>query len=145
MDAKQVLVVANETADRWHLLSAVLRRHSEGPCAFTLLVPAGAPPATLTWTEAGAHEYAQERMEEALDRMRSHGISARGVIGDADPMLAIDDEVMPNRYDEIIISTHSPGISRWLRQDLPNRVARKYRLHLTHVYPDVEALTTQSA
>ena len=41
-----------------------------------------------------------------------------GVIGDAEPLMAIHDAVNLGHYDEIIISTLPLGVSRWLKLDL---------------------------
>ena len=45
------------------------------------------------------------------------------MIGDADPVAAVNDAVNLHGFDEIIISTLSPRLSRWLRLDLPSKVA----------------------
>jgi hypothetical protein len=38
-----------------------------------------------------------------------------------------------DRFDEIIISTLPPGVSRWLGMDLPSRAERKFKLPVTTV------------
>jgi hypothetical protein len=46
------------------------------------------------------------------------------------------------QFDEIILSTLPPGVSRWLGQDLPHRVQKQFELPLHHV---VAAEETASA
>ena len=41
-------------------------------------------------------------------------------------------------FDEIILSTLPPGVSRWLKQDLPHRVERDFNLPVTHVIATAE-------
>ena len=45
------------------------------------------------------------------------------IIGDPDPMAAVQDALNLRGFDEVIISTLSARISRWLRLDLPSKVA----------------------
>ncbi len=40
------------------------------------------------------------------DRLREAGINARGEVGDADPLQAIEDALRTFGADEIVISTH---------------------------------------
>lgn len=44
------------------------------------------------------------------------------MIGGAQPLDAVTDAVTQHGFDEIIISTLSPRVSRWLRMDVPNRL-----------------------
>ncbi len=52
-------------------------------------------------------------------------------MGDPDPMKAIEKTLADARFDEIILSTLPPGISRWLAWDLPHRVRRRTDIPLT--------------
>lgn len=139
MAAKRILIVANQTAAGAHLKSAVSERMKEGPCSFTLLVPATPPAGTLTWTEEDATLLAERRMKEALDGLRDLGADIEGLVGDGSPADAvaalIDIEGYEHHapFDEIILSTLPPGISRWLKQDLTHRLERRYRIPVTHV------------
>ncbi|MGI8685870.1 MAG: hypothetical protein ACR2MO_12440 [Acidimicrobiales bacterium] len=36
-------------------------------------------------------------------------------------------------FDEILLFTHPPGVSRWLHQDLPHRAQRQFAIPVTHV------------
>jgi hypothetical protein len=131
MDPRQILVVANQTAYGDELLELIKSRMSAGPCRFTLLVPATPPHEHATWTEGEARAIARRRMDEALARFRAAGADADGVVGDAQPMRAIDDAMIDRTYDEIILSTLPSGVSRWLKLDLPHRVEQHYDVPIT--------------
>ena len=128
---RRYLVVANQTLGGVHLLS-LLRELAEQPSSFHVLVPA-TPPRDRLWTEGEARTIAHRRLDDALERFRSVGIEATGEVGDEHPLQAIDDALEGEDFDEIVISTFPPGISRWLRLDLLHRVSATYRLPVRHV------------
>ena len=131
---RRILVVANQTACGDELLELVEGRLGEGPCRFTLLVPATPPGEHATWTEGEARTLAERRMDAALTRFRDAGADdVDGVVGDANPVRAIDDVLLDRSFDEIVLSTLPPGVSRWLRLDLPRRVAQRFPLPVTTV------------
>jgi hypothetical protein len=131
---RRILVVANQTACGDELLAVIETRAGDGPCHFTLLVPATPPAEHATWTEGEAKALATRRMEEALARFEDvGGIDADGVVCDAHPVRAIDDVLLDRNYDEIILSTLPPGVSRWLKLDLPRRVEQRFALPVTTV------------
>jgi hypothetical protein len=87
---------------------------------------------------AGAHEgcgrtYIPRNLHTELKRLRSIGATVDGTVGDPDPMKAIDNAIARQRFDEIILSTLPPGISRWLSWDLPRRIRRRTDIPLTVV------------
>jgi hypothetical protein len=113
----RVLVVAHRTAATPLLLNAVRARARRSACSFALLVPRpywdpDTDEATMTL------ELAIPLLEEAV------GDHVEGVIGDADPFIAVRDAVTNLAIDEIIISTLPARVSQWLRRDLPRRVER---------------------
>jgi hypothetical protein len=131
---RRILVVANQTACGEELLAVIQGRVREGPCHFTLLVPATPPAEHATWTEGEAKALAARRMEEALAHFgEAGGIDVDGVVGDAHPVRAIDDVLIEAPHDEIILSTLPPGVSRWLKLDLPRRVEQRFALPVTTV------------
>lgn len=138
MRDRRILLVANRTAAGAHLRDALLTREVEGPCRVTLLVPAVPPRKAWTWDEMDVKEQARRRMAAAVTELRCCGIDVRGVVGDFSPMESIRDAIERYRYDEIIISTLPARISRWLRQDLPTRVAREFQIPVTHMVVDAE-------
>jgi hypothetical protein len=129
MEASQkptrVLVVAHKTAATQPLLEAVRERAARGPSAFTLLVPNSAHGLhkVVDAEDQGASE-AQGVLERALPKLgEAAGAPVDGIVGDSDPMAAVQDAINLRGFDEIIISTLSPRVSRWLKLDLPSKVS----------------------
>jgi cell pole-organizing protein PopZ len=120
----RVLVVAHKTAATKALLDAVSERAAEGPATFTLLVPnpAHGLHKAVDPEDQDAGE-AQGVLEEALPRLsEAAGTEVEGIVGDADPSAAIQDAINLRGFDEVIISTLSPKLSRWLHLDLPSKI-----------------------
>lgn len=122
---RRVLVVANRTAATPALIEAVRRRAEDGPAQFTLLVPAiprglhrAADPEDQGVDEAEATlELALPLLEEAA------GGTVEGKVGDPEPLAAVQDALNEQAYDEVIVSTLPTRVSRWMRLDLPSKVA----------------------
>ncbi len=127
------LVVANQSLTSEHLLDFIADHTSAESCSFMLVVPATPPPDQAFWTEGAARALARGRLDAALDRMRSMGAHVTGSVGDQSPVQAVADALLRDEYDELVVSTLPPGISRWLLQDLPHRLSRSTGLPVTHV------------
>jgi GABA permease len=130
---RHYLVVANQTLGGEALLSQIREAMSLGACAFHLVVPATPVKDHLTYTEGEARALAEARLHDGLARLRAEGASVTGEVGDASPMQAIADAIRHQPFDEMILSTFPPSISRWVALDLPQRVKRRYDLPVTHV------------
>jgi hypothetical protein len=135
---RRYLVVANQTLGGEHLAEAVKERLAAGECRFHILVPATSPADHAVWTEGEALALATERLERALARFRELGAEADGAVGDPSPLEAVHDALRDERFDEIILSTLPPGVSRWLGQDLIHRVERAVDVPVTHVVGEPE-------
>ncbi|HXD56156.1 MAG TPA: hypothetical protein VN618_15475 [Solirubrobacteraceae bacterium] len=121
----RVLVVAHKTAATAALLDAVRERAAEGPAKFTLLVPnpAHGLHKVVDAEDQDAGE-AQSVLAEALPKLSdAAGSPVEGIVGDADPSAAVQDAINLRGFDEVIISTLSPRLSRWLHLDLPSKVS----------------------
>jgi hypothetical protein len=123
--AAHVLVVATVTAASDDLLAALEERvrRSAVPVDFTLAMPAQSPDPAAT----------QPLLDEALERWRGAGLKAEGVIGDTDPVQAVNEIWSPGRFDEVIVCTLPGQTSRWLRSDVPYRIGHMCDLPVTHV------------
>lgn len=136
------LIVAYQTAGGSPLRDAIdeISRRSPG-VEFRLLVPATRTQHLFTWTEGESNAVAEATAESAAQRLRSLGIPLADVIvGDPDPFLAVTNElaVRPD-CEGILVSTFPPGISRWLRLDLPTRLEKRTGLPVTHVIAEPES------
>jgi hypothetical protein len=136
------LVVANQTAGGDELLSVVLQLIEGGPHQFHLVAPASPARDHLRWTEGDAYLLARENLEKGLARLFEVGASATGNIGDANPMLAIEDALRQHRADALVISTFDERRSIWLRHNLAERAAARFGLPVIHVAPDANAGTS---
>jgi hypothetical protein len=125
-------VVSNQTLGGAALAAKVRTAVDEGEADFHIVVPATVP-SRFAWTEGEARAVAQERLDAALRWFSSIGATATGDVADEHPLYAIRDALREHEIDEIIISTLPPGMSRWLRQDLPRRVGREFGIPVTHV------------
>jgi hypothetical protein len=92
------------------------------------------------WTsdEDTARAAAQIRLDESLASLSNDGIDARGVVGDDDPLQAIEDSLRMFPADEIVVSTHPPGRSNWLEHGIVERAGERFDLPITHVVVDLE-------
>jgi hypothetical protein len=122
---RNVLVVANVTATSDELVAALKARAAGESATFTLLIPAT--------PFGGGRAVALEKLESALDHLRSVGLEAEGGVGDADPVVAVIEAWDPTRYDEIVVSTLPMRFSKWLHAGLPERIARLTGAPVTHV------------
>jgi hypothetical protein len=121
----RVLIVAHKTAATQPLLDAVRERAARGQCVFTLLVPNATHGLhKVVDPEDQAESEAHTVLGRALPLLeRAAGAPVEGLIGDPDPIAAVHDAINLHGFDEVIISTLSAKVSRWLRLDLPSKVA----------------------
>jgi hypothetical protein len=137
---RRILVVANETVGGSALLDCI-RQKSEGVQENVLVVsPALASP-IRHWAsdEDPGRAVAQERLDASLGRLREAGVSARGEIGDSDPLQAIEDALRTFGAEEIIISTHPEGKSNWLERGVVSGARERFGVPITHVVVDLAA------
>jgi len=136
----KVLVIANETVGGDELL-ALLGTRSIDVDEQVLLVCPALNSRVRTWTsdEDPARAGAQERLDASLTRLADAGVSARGEIGDGDPLQALEDALREFPADEIVVSTHPPGRSHWLEQGVVEQARQRYDVPITHVVVDLAA------
>ena len=114
---KVTLVVANRTAAGDDLLDRLDELASEGDRRlFIACVP-------QEGGDGSAAARARSRLAQIVDRVRSRGHLAAGIVGDPEPYTAIMHALEFFRVDDIVISTLPATRSGWLRADLIKRVA----------------------
>jgi hypothetical protein len=139
-DVHRILVIANETVGGERLQEEVHRR-SEGKEEQVLVICPALNSPLRHWAsdEDGARAEAQQRLNASLARLRSLGIDAKGEIGDAEPLQAMEDALRLFGADEIIISTHPEGRSHWLEKGIVQGARERFAVPITHVVVDLEA------
>lgn len=131
---RRYLVVANQTLSSERFLEKIHSCLAAGPCQFHVVVPATHASDHATWTEGHDQAIARRRLDEALVWFTQLKAAADGEVGDARPLDAIRDAVRDRPpFDEVILFTLPPGLSRWLHQDLPHRARRLLEVPVTHV------------
>jgi hypothetical protein len=144
-DRRRILVVANETVAGRALRGEVVRRAGEDADVLVVCPALNSPIRHWASDEDGARAQAERRLAESLAALAAEGVDARGEVGDADPIQAIDDAVRTFGADEIVISTHPPGRSNWLEKDVIERARERCGVPITHVVVDLEQERAGSA
>jgi hypothetical protein len=138
---RRYLIVANQTLTGPHLVAETTARQAAEPSSFHLLVPATRSHAGALWTEGEARARARKQLDDALAEMTAAGLQVTGDLGDESPVQAVGDALRRGEFDEIIVSTLPPGLSRWLKLDLPHRLEKTYGLPVKHVMPSRDLVT----
>lgn len=138
-DERRVLVVANETVGGEELMRVIGEIAIAGRTRFHVVCPA-LNSRLKTWTsdEDPARTAAEARLDATVARLSSVGIEARGAVGDADPLVAVEDAVRLFRPDELVVSTHPEGRSNWLERGVVTALRERYDVPVTHVVVDLE-------
>jgi cell pole-organizing protein PopZ len=144
------LVVANQTLNSDELATLVRERTAEGPAEFWLVVPATpvkdlasrAVPipmpvmggvSTLPAPPAEARRLAQINLDAAIEKLTAAGATVGGAVADPDPVRAVAEALSGREFDEIVVFTLPPRLSRWLHNDLPTRLQHEFHLPVTDV------------
>jgi hypothetical protein len=122
------LVIANRTASNEHLIERLKEKNAEsdGNMVFIVVIP-------LDSGEGNATAAARARLGNLLDRLRSEGLLASGMIGDPDPYVATMNALQFYTVSSVVISTLPEARSGWLRQDLIARVRKGSNIEIEHL------------
>ena len=128
------LIVADQTATSPELVARASTFAREHPgWTFALLLPALLP----SHIRGGTFDaVTRRRAEQARSQPAAAGVEVvRASIGDASPLLAIEDELAehPGAYDELLLCTLPVGISRWLRLDVYEQARQRFDIPVHHV------------
>lgn len=164
VEVSRWLIVTNQTLGTGEVVAEVERLSASGPCEFHLLVPAtlsqtyararrmsmlAADPVTGIPSEhlqAGMDflgpdteglEEAQKRLDAQVAKLGKTSFAVTAELGDPDPVRAILAVLDRSSFDGIILSTLPPGISRFVKGDLPSRVRRVSSLPVTYLPGEV--------
>jgi hypothetical protein len=79
---------------------------------------------------------AEDRLRRTLEELRRAGIEARGEVGDAEPMLAINDEIQKFHPDRILLVAHREAEGAFAERGLLEQVERDLDLPVTELVVD---------
>jgi hypothetical protein len=137
---RRILVIANETVGGATLREEIRRRAESYEEQVLVVCPAlNSPLRHWASDEDAARAAAQERLARSLARLSEAGVEARGQVGDAEPLQAMEDALRTFGADEIIISTHPEGRSNWLEKGVVTGARERFAVPITHVVVDLEA------
>jgi GABA permease len=139
-DAHRVLVLANETVEGTELMDELRAIDKAGTATYFICVPAN-PIDTGQAMHEGAlriwdatAQAAQERLDRTLELLRAENLEVSGELGDYRPLRALADAVNEFSPDRLVICTHPPEQSAWLRYDVVDRAREAYpNLPVDHV------------
>ena len=131
--AENVLVLANETVLGKPLLDRIRAKASAGEnTAFLIVSPQSDP-------DQGEHPEAEQRLRQAVTKLRSEGIEAHGQVAHPDPFTAAMHAVQDERVDSILVSTFPEQRgSSWLKRDLVERLRNETKVPVEHVVVETE-------
>ncbi len=135
-DRKRVLVVANETCPNTDLCDRVRERAGEGADVLVVAPALNSRLHHYLSDEDRARLQAQERLTRSVDNLTRLGMHPKGAVGDADPLLAIQDALVNFSADEIVIATHPSERSNWLERGVVEKAMARFDLPVTHVVID---------
>lgn len=129
-----LMVVANRTCPCPGLATDVARLVDGRPGAVLVVAPA-LNSRLRHWVSDvdGAVRAAGARLDTVVALLRTKGIAARGEVGDADPLQAIDDAMAVFEAHAVLLSTWPEGRSHWLERDLLERARERFDVPVEHV------------
>ena len=139
----RLLVLANETCAAAAVLDEVSYRvgRASRPVEVLVVAPALAGSRLQHWLSTDvtdARSRAAERLEASIDALAALGIYARGELGDADPIQALEDGVRLFNPDEVLIATHPHRRSNWLERRVVDAARERLTIPVTHVVADLD-------
>ena len=138
------LIVANQTLATDALSDAVQDRIRTEPHEFYVVAPATPAQQLVEGADAPsptdfARAVAQQRLDRAVEQLRTLGAPVDGEVGDPDPVQAVVDALGRFEAEEILVSTLPSGLSHWLRRDVPARLRKACAVPVTHLEATAES------
>jgi hypothetical protein len=147
---KRALVVINEQVSGEELTHALVSHLGQGVEEVFVVAPA-IPESGLDLIMGAVDEAippARERLEKTLQELEDAGISARGEVGDSDPIQAMSDEIVKFHPDQIIVVAHREGDRPAAEKGMLERAERDFELPVLELLvnrePDPEVLDVKS-
>lgn len=130
-----ILVLANQTCPCAELHEYVHRALPGGaPSEVTVVAPALNNSKVAHWVSDSdeAVRDAELRLAQAIDGLKADGVAVRGQVGDAKPIVALEDALSLHRIDAVVLSTFPTGESHWLEEDLVKEAQARLTVPVHH-------------
>ncbi|MBA3844160.1 MAG: hypothetical protein H0X39_16355 [Actinobacteria bacterium] len=136
---QRILVVANETVIGNALLEAVVQIATTPEAQVLALAPAlNSRIAHWASSEDRAREDAELRLARCVEVLTAADVHAEGLVGDADPLQAVEDALRLFPAEQIIVATHPEQRSNWLARDIVMRMRKRFDQPVLHIVVDLE-------
>jgi cytochrome c oxidase subunit 1 len=122
-EKRTILVIANETVASSTLIEELRHRAHEGFWRYTIAVA----------NERGDYKAADRRLQVTLSVLAESGIDASGLVVDGDVFAASEKVMADEEVHEIILATYPTGRSRWMSEDVVDRLRKSTGLGITRV------------
>jgi hypothetical protein len=138
--AKRVLLLANETVGARGVMDRLKELVGDDTAQVFVVAPALTSSALkhLAGDVDEAIEAARSRLHASVKALRELGFEASGEIGDSDPNLALEDALRRFPAQEVLISTHPKGRSKWLERDVVEKARADVSVPVMHVVVDLD-------
>jgi hypothetical protein len=115
-----ILVIANETAASAALLDAIRHDADGAGDLVTVVAPVNEPRQGYVVYDDTRRAAAGRRLDKTLKVLREAGVATQGFVVDTGPVQAVKDALaqLEPTVDEIVVSTHAPDRSGWVRRDV---------------------------
>lgn len=142
-ETRHILVVANATLRGEDLRREV--RAGTGTVELDVLAPILASRSHY-WAGDVDREQAeaQERLQASLAWAIEQGFTARGEVGDADPLIAVEDELRDFGADEVVIVTHPRQRAKWLADRMVDHLQRELDIPVRQIAVADEPAASES-
>jgi hypothetical protein len=142
-----ILVIANETAASATLLDTLRGRAAGGDVQVTVIAPVSEPRHGYVVYDDTRRASAGRRLNKTLEALRHSAIPAQGFVVESSPVQAAKDALaqLEPRPDEIIVSTHEPQRSGWMRRNVLADIERAAGgVPVIHVVPGKEGAVEEA-
>ena len=131
--ARRIVILANEVIGDQALVGEIARHTKGRPAQARIVAPALVEsPLDLAAGDVDDQiEEAHRRLEYSVAALEQSGIHATGDVGEADPVLALEDALRLFPADEVIIVAHPRERGTWLEQDVVERARREVDVPIT--------------
>jgi hypothetical protein len=131
--ARRIVILANEVIGDQALVREIVRHTKGRPAQARIVAPALVKsPLDLAAGDVDDEiDEARHRLEASTAALEQSGIPATGDVGEADPVLALEDALRLFPADEVIIVAHPRERATWLEQDVVERARREVDVPIT--------------